>query len=274
MPDLFGLSTEVLYLVFAAVMAVVKATNVTVRSGMTGLKFTLGRVSPRPPLGPGLHFLVPFVQRVRQVPTRSRTLDLPAQRVATHEGYVYVADANLVFRITDVERALIQVDDLLSAMERMLTLGVQEVLREATFQEIKALEGLDEALHANLEEKLEPWGVTVERVGFPSISPSKRTVRITQLQEGVLERARQHRVLRSAAAGAERGAAGASRPLGPSSALGAIGTRRVFRTKARARRPAARALRRSLRLRAALERMGFGGSEIARVRARLTGRRR
>ena len=167
--DIFSMSAEALYIVIGVVSAIVKASGVTVLSGQTGLLYTIGRTDrpvllplrplvaalqstgklesvPRSILGPGFHPLIPFLQRVRKVPTRSRTLDLPAQTVATFEGYVFIADANLVFRIVDVRKALIQVDDLLRGMEQMLTLGVKEILREATLRELQSGEGLDERL--------------------------------------------------------------------------------------------------------------------------------
>jgi len=261
--DLFNLSTELAYAIFVVVSAIVSAAKVIVQSGQTALLFTLGRVSKRSPLGPGFHLLIPFVHRARKVPTRSRTLDLPAQKIATGEGYVFVADANLVFRIVDVERALVMVDDLVPAMERVLTLGVQEVLRAATIPELKSGEGLDAALRANLEEKLEPWGVVVEHAGFPTITPSPRTLRITQLRQTALERGRQVSALGRSGEGVD------GRALSIPSALGAVGTRRVFRTKARARRALATSRRAMLRLRGKLEQKGYSGAEIDRALAEL-----
>lgn len=280
--DIFSISAEALYVVIGVVSAIVKASGVTVQSGQTGLLYTIGRTDrpipllfrplvaalqaggkltkvPRRILGPGFHPLFPFLQRVRKVPTRSRTLDLPAQKVATFEGYVFVADANLVFRIVDVRKALIQVDDLLRGMEQMLTLGVQEVLRAATVRELQSGEGLDERLRLNLEGRVAVWGVAVERAGFPSITPSPRTLRITQLRQKVEERER-----RLAALTAVTGAAG-ERPLSTASALGAIGAKKVFRTKTRAKRRRLALRSRDMRVRQALQRRGHGGAAIDRA---------
>lgn len=277
--DIFSMSAEALYIVIGVVSAIVKASGVTVLSGQTGLLYTVGRTDrpvplplrpivaalqstgklgtvPRSVLGPGFHPLIPFLQRVRKVPTRSRTLDLPAQTVATFEGYVFIADANLVFRIVDVRKALIQVDDLLRGMEQMLTLGVKEILREATLRELQSGEGLDERLRLNLEARVAIWGVTVERAGFPSITPSPRTLRITQLRQKAEERER-----RVAALTATTG----DRPLSVASALGAVGSRRIFRTKTRAQRRRLALRSRDLRVRQALQRRGHGGAAIDRA---------
>jgi len=166
----------------------VRAMGVTVESGQTGLRFSFGRAGRE--LGPGFYPLIPFLQIVRKVPTRSRTMDLPAQRVATFEGLVYHVDANLVYRVTDVRKAMIEIDDLEQGMVQMLGLGVQEVLRDANRAKLARVDELNEALAANLAARLEPWGVTIERAGFPSITPSPKTLRITQLDQIVGERRR------------------------------------------------------------------------------------
>ncbi|MDG1051697.1 MAG: SPFH domain-containing protein [Planctomycetota bacterium] len=279
-----SISPDALYYIGAAVLTVIRASGVTVKSGNTGLIYTVGRVDrgvprwfrpalplvrklpfmsgcPRQVLEPGFHPMIPFLQQARHLPTRSRTLDLPAQRVATPAGHVFIADANIVYRVVDIRRALIQVDDLVRGMKQMLTLGVQEVLRDAPLAQLQSGIGLDQALRDNLERKLEAWGVTVERAGFPTITPSPMTLRITQLGHQTEERQRQLLALTSQD--------GAARTMGAHAALGTVGTRRFFRTKARARRRAAVARREHLRLRASLERRGWTGAAIERELRRI-----
>ncbi|QDV06374.1 SPFH domain / Band 7 family protein [Planctomycetes bacterium Poly30] len=277
--DIFSIGYDALYIILGVISAIVRASGVTIESGYTGLCYTLGEVDRPLPivfrpfaallrqlgvlkgersavLEPGFHPLIPFLQRVRRVPTRQRTMDLPAQRVATFEGYVFHADANIVFRIVDVRKALIVVDNLLRGMNQMLTLGVQEVLREATLRDLQSGVGLDEKLARNLAEKVEVWGVVIEGAGFPTITPSPRTLRITQARQNAMERARRVDQLMGAAE---------SPRLSMASALGAVGTRRVFRTKIRARRHGVARHRQDLRVRASLERKGWTGAAIDRV---------
>ena len=283
--DIFSLGYDALYIIVGVISTIVRASGVTIESGYTGLLYTVGEIDRPLPLvfrpfaavlrrvgvlkgerdsvlEPGFHPLIPFIQRVRRVPTRQRTMDLPAQRVATFEGYVFHADANIVFRIVDVRKALIMVDNLIHGMNQMLTLGVQEVLREASLRDLQSGVGLDEKLKENLAEKVEVWGVTIEGAGFPTITPSPRTLRITQARQNAMERAR--RVAQLMGADAEPDDATAPR-LSMASALGAVGTRRVFRTKIRSRRHSVARHRQHLRLRAKLEQKGWTGAAIDRV---------
>ncbi|HVS17291.1 MAG TPA: SPFH domain-containing protein, partial [Planctomycetota bacterium] len=171
--------SEFFYAALAVVWTVVRAMGKTVESGQTGLKFSFGRAVAV--VEPGFHPLIPFLQVIRTLPTRSRTLDLSAQRVVTDEGLVFEVDANLVYRVVDVRRALIEIDDLVRGMHQVLALSVQELLRPRGRAELYASDALDGELSRRMAERLEPWGVAVEHAGFPSLRPSAESLRITQL---------------------------------------------------------------------------------------------
>ena len=179
---------DLLVVAAASIAAFFRALFRTIDSGHTGLRFTFGRAGGV--LRPGLHLFIPFVQSMRVVPTRSRTMDLPAQRIVTLEGLVFRADANVVFRVVDLHKALIEVDDVLKGMRQMLGLSVQEVLRTANRATVRDNDGLGRALHEALQRRLAPWGIEVERAGFPSIAPDERSVRVTQLIQVTGERRR------------------------------------------------------------------------------------
>ena len=248
---------DLAFIAAASIAAFLRALGVTVESGWTGLLFRFGRAQRE--LEPGFHFLIPFVQTAKRIPTRSRTMDLPAQRVTTYEGLVYLVDANLVYRVTDVRRALIEVDDYERGMRQVLGLAVQEVIRAAQRDALGARGSLDEQLAAALAARLERWGVSVESAGFPSIRPSPRTLRITQLAQTVDERRRQVRLLATSADDA----------AGLRSSLGLVGTRRMPTQRVRAMQRFVRVHRRVLRVHRRLQARGWNGAEIARAERRV-----
>ena len=102
-------------------------------------------------------------------------------------------------------------------MLQMLTLGVQEVLRSTTKQTIVDTAALGESLKANLNARLGEWGVTVDKAGFPTLSPSPRSLRITQLMQQIDERQKQFEGFRDLGHGSPR-------------ALAMVGTRRFPQT--------------------------------------------
>ncbi len=248
---------DLAFIAAASIAAFLRAMGVTVESGWTGLLFRFGRA--RRELEPGFHFLIPFVNTAKRIPTRSRTMDLPAQRVTTYEGLVYLVDANLVYRVVDVRRALIEVDDYERGMRQVLGLAVQEVIRAAERDALGARGSLDEELRGALAQRLERWGIGVESAGFPSIRPSPRTLRITQLVETVGERRRQLAALAAEGRG----------ELGLGSGLGLVGTRRMPTQRMRAMQRFVRVHRRVLRVHRRLQAQGWNGAEIARAERRV-----
>ncbi|MFT4649704.1 MAG: regulator of protease activity HflC (stomatin/prohibitin superfamily), partial [Glaciecola sp.] len=87
--------------------AIVRAAGVQVQSGHKGMLFHFGRATKV--LDHGFRPLIPFFQTVTIVSTRSRTMDLPTQRVVNQDGLVYLADANLVYHVEDVRRAVVEI---------------------------------------------------------------------------------------------------------------------------------------------------------------------
>jgi regulator of protease activity HflC (stomatin/prohibitin superfamily) len=248
---------ELFLVVFGFVAGLVRAMGAQIESGQTGLRFTFGRAGRVLPHG--FHPLIPFLQRVRRIPTRSRTLDLATQRVATFEGLVYHVDANLVYRVIDVRKALIEIDELEKGMLQMLGLGVQEILRAASREQLQTGEGLDQNLATNLARRLAPWGVEVERAGFGSISPSPQTLRITQLGETVRERRTTHaRLVRAG--------------VDPRRALALVGTRWMPRQRVRTLRWRAAHTKRLRQLRALLQQAGWTAVEVKQAELSLRSR--
>jgi len=242
--DLFG--EQLLFFGAAAIAGIVRAMGVTVTTGHSGLRFTFGRADKL--LTPGFHLLFPFLQQAETIATRSRTLDLPAQRVVTVEGLVLDADANLVFRVVNVRKALIQIDDLDKGMHQMLGLGAQEVLRAATRDDLRQVNELEARLAANLARRLAQWGVKVERAAFPSLAPSNETLRLTQLKQTVGEKQRMLELIES----------GCPRGIG----LSLLGTRQRARSRTRSLRSREARRRADLQLRTRLLRHGWLRVEI------------
>ena len=172
--------------IFAVI--VLRLFGTTVQTGWKGVLFSFGRA--RRELEPGFHMLVPFVQRVRKIPIRSITLHLPMQRITTADGLVYDVQANLVYRIVDPTRSFVQIADFRKGCEAVLPVIIQDLLGTQTHAQLQERKALDEEFTRRAEVKLERWGAIVEQAGFMSISPTSRTLRLTQLSQLIRERER------------------------------------------------------------------------------------
>jgi len=82
-----------------------------------GVIFRLGRyVGNR---GPGLIFLVPFIERMVKVSLRTVAMDVEPQDVITKDNVSVRVNAVLYFRVIDPEKAIIEVEDFLFATSQI-----------------------------------------------------------------------------------------------------------------------------------------------------------
>src|SRR3954453_12458092 len=99
--------------VLLVTLSVVGAAVKVVQEYERGVIFRLGRlVGPR---GPGLFFIVPFVDRMVKIDLRVVTLDIPAQEVITLDNVTVRVNAVLYFQVIDPSLAVVKVTEYLRA---------------------------------------------------------------------------------------------------------------------------------------------------------------
>ena len=103
---MFVIVGAVAIVLFMLVSAAVKIVQEYER----GVIFRLGRlVAAR---GPGLFFLIPFVETMRKVDLRIVTLEVPAQEAITRDNVTIQVDAVVYFRVVDPSEAVVKAIDL------------------------------------------------------------------------------------------------------------------------------------------------------------------
>src|SRR3990172_7482320 len=65
--------------------------------------------------GPGLNFILPIVNQMIKVDTRIMTVVLEPQEVITKDNVTIKVDAVVYFRVVDAEKAIINVENFVSA---------------------------------------------------------------------------------------------------------------------------------------------------------------
>src|SRR6266513_3562339 len=109
----------VILLVVAVVAAiVVAAASVRVlREYERGVVFRLGRVTSQ--RGPGLIFLLPFVDRMVRVSLRTVTLKIPAQEIITRDNVPARVTAVAYYRLIDSTKSVLEIENVLAATSQI-----------------------------------------------------------------------------------------------------------------------------------------------------------
>ncbi len=128
-----------------------------------GVIFRLGRFVGAK--GPGLFFIVPFIDRMTKVDLRTITLDVPSQECITRDNVTIKVNAVAYFRVIDPGRAIIQVEDYRRATWLIAQTTLRNVIGQNQLDDILAYrEKVNEELQKIIDDQTEPWGIKVSIV--------------------------------------------------------------------------------------------------------------
>ena len=127
--------------------------------------FRFGRVLDKPK-GPGIIFLIPYVDRVEaRVSTRIVTMDIEPQDIITKDNISLKVNAVLYFRVVDVMRATINVENYLYATAQLAQTHLRSVLGQHLLDEVLTdRDSINSQLQTILDQNTDPWGVKVVTV--------------------------------------------------------------------------------------------------------------
>jgi regulator of protease activity HflC (stomatin/prohibitin superfamily) len=146
--------------------------------------------------GPGIFMIVPIIDRISQyVDQRVRVTDVKAESALTRDTVPVNVDAIVFWLVWNAEKSILEVMDF----DNAITMSAQTALRESIgrhdlAQMITEREMLGRELQRILDEKTNPWGITVHSVEI-------RDVHIPQALEDAMsrqaqaERERQARII-------------------------------------------------------------------------------
>ena len=155
-----------LILIIAIVIAgliIITAAIKIVKEYERGVIFRLGRyVGNR---GPGLIFLIPFVERMVKVDLRVVTLDVPTQECITMDTVTVKVDAVVYFRVMKPEDAILNVEQFVRATSLLSQTSLRNVVGASDLEDLLAhRDKVNERLQTLIDEGTEPWGIKVSVV--------------------------------------------------------------------------------------------------------------
>src|ERR1700719_1208215 len=146
--------------------------------------------------GPGIFMIIPIIDQVSQyVDQRVRVTSVNAESALTRDTVPVNVDAIVFWLVWNAEKSILEVEDFVQAITMSAQTGLRESIgRHELAQMITERESLGRELQRILDEKTNPWGITVQSVEI-------RDVRIPQALEDAMsrqaqaERERQARII-------------------------------------------------------------------------------
>lgn len=132
--------------------------------------FRLGRcVGER---GPGLVFLIPFIERAVKVDLREQVREIPHQTSITKDNASIAVDFIWYYKVVEAMQSVIQVGNFELAAQGMATTTLRSVIGSIMLDEILSnRDHINQVMRVKLDEVTERWGVKVTNVEIREIIP-------------------------------------------------------------------------------------------------------
>ena len=143
-------------------------------------------------LEPGLHFLVPFVDRVaHRHEAREQCINIPHQSCISRDNIQIDVDGLLYLKVMDAYRASYGIEDYLVAATNLAQTTVRSEVGKLKLSEtFSERDRLNETIVTEIDSASEPWGIKVLRYEVMNITPS---LNVIQTLEKQMEAERQKR---------------------------------------------------------------------------------
>ena len=160
--------TVALAAIIILLLLLVAVSLKTITQYERGIVFRLGRL--RPVYGPGLHLVVPLLERMVRVDTRVVTLTIPPQEVITEDNVPARVNAVVLFNVTDPVKAVMEVENYAIATSQIAQTTLRSVLGRVDLDTVLAhRSALNADLRDIIEAQTEPWGVEVSVVEIKDV---------------------------------------------------------------------------------------------------------
>jgi regulator of protease activity HflC (stomatin/prohibitin superfamily) len=153
-----------------------------------GVLFRLGRLGPMK--GPGWYWLIPFVDRVIRVDTRTITYQLETQETITRDGVAVRVNAVLWFRAESPMQVVTSVENWRAATVQAAETALRDAIGQSDLDHmLKDRASINERLQELLREASLKWGVEVDSVEIKDVDiPEQMQRAIAKEAEAIREK--------------------------------------------------------------------------------------
>lgn len=133
--------------------------------------------------GPGLVYVVPFIDNIRFVDMRLLTLNIPKQQVITKDNVPATVDGVLFFLVADPEKAVMGLQDYRFAVAQYSQATLRDVVGAMTLDEVLTeRDQIQAKIAVVVEERIRAWGLHLDSIRLQDIEMPDDLKRIMSRQ--------------------------------------------------------------------------------------------
>ncbi|WP_374969045.1 SPFH domain-containing protein [Terrabacter sp. BE26] len=121
----------------------------------------------------GIHFLVPFVDKVRaNIDLREQVVSFPPQPVITSDNLVVSIDTVIYYSVIDAKSAVYEIANFIQGIEQLTVTTLRNVIGSLDLEQtLTSRDQINGQLRGVLDEATGKWGIRVNRVELKAIDP-------------------------------------------------------------------------------------------------------
>jgi len=159
--------TTLLIIVAAAAAFVLLSVRI-VQEYERCIVFRLGRYDRV--AGPGLFWIIPFVEWTTKIDLRTRTQAVEQQETITKDSVTINVNAVLWYKVADPAKAVIAVENFGAAVYQVALTSLRNIIGQHALDEVlKERDTINESLRRIVDEATTPWGIRIEMVEMKDV---------------------------------------------------------------------------------------------------------
>lgn len=157
-------------------------TAVIIQAREIGIVERFGK--PQGILKPGLHILIPFIDKVRyRHDLREQVIDVPMQTCITRDNIQVWVDGDVYFKVTDPMKASYGIADYVDGVVHLaMTTMRSEIGKLDLDTAFSERDAINASVVMEIDEASDPWGVKVLRYEVETVQPSPNVIQTLEKQ--------------------------------------------------------------------------------------------
>lgn len=155
--------------------------------------FRLGRLLGTK--GPGLFFLIPFIDSMIKVDMRIVAVDVPEQKVITKDNVTVGVDAVIYYKVIDPEKAVTKIENFPYAVLMLGQTTLRDIIGQVELDELLSRrDEINKRLQEILDLLTDPWGIKVTAVTVKEVKLPESMLR-AMAKQAEAERWRRSKII-------------------------------------------------------------------------------
>ena len=189
------LASILLIAIVVLALVLVKMSLVIISQSETRIIERLGKYHAT--LKPGINIIIPFIDRAKSIVAmtagryhytsaidlREQVYDFDKQNVITKDNVQTQINALLYFQIVDPVKAVYEINNLPTAIEKLTQTTLRNIIGELELDEtLTSRDTINTKLRAVLDDATNKWGIKVNRVELQDITPPQSVLQAMEKQ--------------------------------------------------------------------------------------------